>query len=402
MRILVTTPGKLQRISGHYYTKIIYGYDYFSKYLTSFDEVVKIGQCEVNDNENTSHLLQVDGIGVYVYELPKTTGAIDYYKKKKTIEHHALKALHMCDAAALRIPDPLSFFLIKQCQKLNKPFIVEITTDVWTYLSPQNSSMRFGFFFRYYWHYLQKQACLKANGVSYVTQKHLQSRYPSYKSLHPNDTYHFEAAFTDADIPLRQFRKDPRRNFCKDGKIKLVHISGNLSFDGKGYKELLAALDILSQEYDVELGLIGDGQFSTINEQFVKEHNLDKFIRNYGKIESRENLFKILNNSDIFVFPSYTEGLPRVVVEAMACGLPCVGSDIPGNRELMQEEVLVPVHDSISLAKKIKDIVTDKEKLSHYSDENLRKAKKYFSKESTDEISKEFYKNLFNAIVRNK
>ena len=396
MRILVTTPGKLIRSKGHYYTKIIYGYEYFSKYLGAFDEVVKIGQCSEDNLTDTSRLLQVDGKGVDIFELPKTSGAIDYFRKKKDIEKLALTALKSCDAAALRIPDPLSFFLIEQCCKLRKPFVVEITTDIWTYLAPQNSTMRFGLFFRYYWHYLQKQACLKANGVSYVTQYHLQSRYPSYISLHPADQKHFEAAFTDADIPLNQFRQSPKNEFFKDGKIKLVHISGNLSFDGKGYKELLEALNILSKTYDIELGLVGDGELSPANLQYVRDNNLLSFIHKYGKVETRERMFDILNDSDIFVFPSYTEGLPRVVVEAMACGLPCVGSDIPGNRELMQNDALVAVHNGSALASKLDELIRNVELLRVYSVDNLLKAKKEFSKEAVNKKSQEFYQRLAN------
>lgn len=394
MKVLVTTPGKLIKSGGHYYTKIIYGYDYFLKYLNSFDEVVKLGQCVENSEIDTTHLLRVDGEHVSIQELPKTSGALDYFCKKNVIERTALQVLQSCDAAALRIPDPLSFYLIRQCQKLNKPFIVEITTDIWTYLSPKNSTMRLGWFFRYYWHYLQKRACLNACGVSYVTQKHLQSRYPSYKSVHPTDTVHFNAAFTDADIPLAQFRKTPKENFFKNGVIKLVHISGNLSFDGKGYKELLEALNILSKSYNVELGLVGDGELSPINNQFVKENNLDQYIYKYGKVESRERVFEILNSSDIFVFPSYTEGLPRVVVEAMACGLPCVGSDIPGNRELMQDDVLVPVHNGISLAAKLDVLIKSPNDLKKYSEQNLEKAKRKYSKEAVDIVSHQFYKRL--------
>ena len=53
-----------------------------------------------------------------------------------------------------------------------------------------------------------------------------------------------------------------------------------------------------------------------------------------GRVNRRQ-LSDILENSDIFVFPTAAEGLPRVIIEAMAKGLPCVISDVSGNPELV-------------------------------------------------------------------
>ncbi len=78
----------------------------------------------------------------------------------------------------------------------------------------------------------------------------------------------------------------------------------------------------------------------------------------------RRNVWDILNESDVFVLPSwpYLEGLPRVVIEAMACSLPVVGTDVEGTNEaVVQDEtgLLVPHKDIASLSKAIQKLIDD-------------------------------------------
>lgn len=69
-----------------------------------------------------------------------------------------------------------------------------------------------------------------------------------------------------------------------------------------------------------------------------------------------ENVFGILKTSDVFCLPSRSEGLSNALLEAMACGLPCVATDVGGNAELVEHGrtgLLVPPEDPESIAKAI-------------------------------------------------
>ena len=81
----------------------------------------------------------------------------------------------------------------------------------------------------------------------------------------------------------------------------------------------------------------------------------------------REDFREILKAADIFLMPSYREGLPTVVMEAMSAGLPVIGTDIRGNRDLIQPGktgYLVGVDDAGQMAQAIKRLAED---------ENLRR-----------------------------
>jgi len=57
--------------------------------------------------------------------------------------------------------------------------------------------------------------------------------------------------------------------------------------------------------------------------------SLGRFVRFAGPL-GRDEVAKVLGKAAVFVFPSLKEGLPLSVLEAMACGVPVIGSDIPG------------------------------------------------------------------------
>jgi glycosyltransferase involved in cell wall biosynthesis len=84
-----------------------------------------------------------------------------------------------------------------------------------------------------------------------------------------------------------------------------------------------------------------------------------------------------LDCADVFVLPSFQEGLPRAMVEAMARALPCIGSTVGGIPELLSADALVPPGDSVALAAVIRAVVSDPQRLRRMSCENLETARQY-------------------------
>ena len=119
----------------------------------------------------------------------------------------------------------------------------------------------------------------------------------------------------------------------------------------KGFDVLIAALAILrdqGQGFDCEIA--GEGDERAKLEGLIAEHGLEGRVRLVGW---RADVSAFLATGDVFAFPSYQEGFPLVLLEAMAVGLPVASSAIPGPVEMIEEGVdgvLVPPGDPAALA----------------------------------------------------
>jgi len=93
--------------------------------------------------------------------------------------------------------------------------------------------------------------------------------------------------------------------------------------------------------------------------KLVKTLGLGKQVIFTGWLQ-QEDLWMIFRSSDLFVLPSKSEGMPNVMLEAMGCDLPCIGSNIPGIRDIFQyEELMFDPSDETTLADKIGHILSD-------------------------------------------
>lgn len=118
----------------------------------------------------------------------------------------------------------------------------------------------------------------------------------------------------------------------------------------KGFDVLIAALALLrdqGQGFDCEIA--GEGDERPKLEGLIAQHGLGERVRLVGWRDASA----FLATGDVFAFPSYQEGFPLVLLEAMAVGLPVASSAIPGPVEMIAEGVdgtLVPPGDAPALA----------------------------------------------------
>ncbi|MBV8270174.1 MAG: glycosyltransferase family 4 protein [Planctomycetaceae bacterium] len=128
---------------------------------------------------------------------------------------------------------------------------------------------------------------------------------------------------------------------------------------------------------DLRLTMVGDGKERPGLEARARALGLGPRVRFLGQLPAGEAVRAELDRADLFVLPSRTEGLPRAMVEAMARALPCIGSWVGGIPELLPREDLVPPGDAAALARKIREVVCDPDRMARMSACNLEKAEQY-------------------------
>jgi glycosyltransferase involved in cell wall biosynthesis len=123
--------------------------------------------------------------------------------------------------------------------------------------------------------------------------------------------------------------------------------------------------------------VIGEGKHRPELETRASRLGLTERVSFRGQLKTAELVRRELDQAHLFVMPSHQEGLPKAMVEAMARGLPCIGSAVGGIPELLPPEDLVAPGDADALADKIREVVTSPERMAQMSSRNLEKAREY-------------------------
>lgn len=129
--------------------------------------------------------------------------------------------------------------------------------------------------------------------------------------------------------------------------------------EAKGLRDLIAAFGQLAlADSTLTLALVGDGVMKDEILRLVWAAGLENRVRLPGG-QSPVGVAEWINAADVLTLPSWSEGYPNVVVEALACGRPVVATDVGGTREILDGNsgVLVPPRDATSLANAIETVL---------------------------------------------
>jgi glycosyltransferase involved in cell wall biosynthesis len=161
--------------------------------------------------------------------------------------------------------------------------------------------------------------------------------------------------YNAVEIPTQAWKaeRDPNRPFR-------VGCAGIFKY-AKGLPYLFKAVSALSDDRSVALELCGTLRESEkpVYEAMVKKTGIGKNLTLRDPIP-HEEMPEWLRSLDAFVLSSVSEGCPNVLMEAMACGLPCVATRTGAVEELIEDRVsglLVPWGDSRALARALAEII---------------------------------------------
>jgi glycosyltransferase involved in cell wall biosynthesis len=146
-----------------------------------------------------------------------------------------------------------------------------------------------------------------------------------------------------------------------DCSNKLIFLMIGRVLADKGVREYVEAAMLVKNQYaEVEFWLLGgcdSDNSSSISLRMVKDWEEKVIIRYLGEVE---DVREFIAQSDVVVLPSYREGMPRVLLEALAMGKPIIGSDVPGCRDIVIDGVngyFCKVKDALDLSKQMEKMI---------------------------------------------
>jgi glycosyltransferase involved in cell wall biosynthesis len=366
MRVCITTEQRFVRTHDNcIWAPAGSPYSFWRRYLDVFDEARVIARiAEVSVAESSWR--RADGQGVTFLAAPYYVGPAQYLQKYFALRAAVRRAVGEADAVIMRIASHIGACL-ESTLATGRPFGLELIGDPYDVFAPGSIEHPLRPFLRWWFTRTVKRECRKASTVAYVTTASLQSRYRS-------DHAGFSTSYSSIELSQEAFAESPRSFGPKLGHIRIVSV-GSLEQMYKGFDVLIDAVaTCLGVGLDLELVLIGDGRYRPELERRVQTHGIERKVTFVGHIPDGGPVREHLDRAHLFVLPSKTEGLPKALIEAMARGLPCVGSAVGGIPELLPFEDLVARGDVGALARKLVEVVSQPERMTRMSIANLARA----------------------------
>ena len=369
-KLLISCDDYIFRHDGKYYFKSREWHDFYQRYLRVFEDL-RIANRVIDEPELKKGRVLLDDPRIEIHPLPIFHGPVEYAKTYLSAGRAMNDAVVGCDAAILRLPSTVAQRISKQVIKAGIPYATEIVFDACDGAETSNN-----LFEKVLWRIIDRQmrsTCAKADGVACVTEKYLQRRYFSTK---PN---HFVSNYSTLNLD-KSFFTAPR-TYPDKKVLTIAHVDLQIGLHSrKGTDIIIQALGKLKKEKAiiVNVRFAGDDWNNSTEKilNYAKEHGVEHQVECVGLL-SRAELTAFLDNADLFVLPTKEEGLPRVIIEAIAKGLPTVTTPASGNPELISADYLVPFYDVDTLTQKIELLVTNKDEYERVSKENYEHSLQY-------------------------
>lgn len=177
------------------------------------------------------------------------------------------------------------------------------------------------------------------------------------------------------DLPCGSDNFDKTIDRTRSSELNLLFV-GAIKRE-KGIMELVKALDNIC-EMDIHLDICGQLTDSSIKEEFNKLVSKHPEIVLHGYVKGKEKL-ELYNNADVLVLPSYHEGFPLVVLEALASGIGIISTKVGTTPEVLTDENVnwIEIGDVESLRHSILELYDNRKRLDKMKSQNKEKGKQF-------------------------
>lgn len=382
MKLLFCNEGPLYKDEkGNYYGSAL-SEEFFKKYYTIADFItICIRVKKISEDDAKRKMSRLYMSNKEIVELPNlmSVSGLLYRRKVKKILENEIKKV---DLVVVRVPSMIGDIAARICKKNKKVYLADVVGCPWDSLF--NYSLK-GKIMAYPMYLSQKKTVQNADFSIYVTDVFLQKRYPSKKRVIGLS----DVLLEDAKDELLKRRLEHINN--NNGKL-IIGTCAAINVKYKGQHKVIKALSVLKKDgiNNIEYQLVGGGDTKRLL-NIAKKYNVENQVKIIGSLP-HEKVFNWLDSIDVYIQPSFQEGLCRALIEAMSRGLPCIASDVGGNPELISEEWIYNRRKSVKeIVSKIKNINNDT--MIKMSKENFNNSKKY-QKKVLEKKRKNFYDKI--------
>lgn len=374
---------------GNYYS-VVFGDDYWARYLSVFSSVLVVARTELTSIEciTEKHQLIRDK-RISFASLPSYKGPLQFSIVFFWLLFSIFKCSRVDGVHILRLPGAigglaLPFFLFSR-----RAFGVELVGDPYSVFANGGVGGRLSSVYQRIFTSLTRKACRSAAAVAYVTKYAMQAAYPTSSGAF---TTHYSSIQLDSTLIVGSREIEQVSSDCSFSILMV----GSMEQRYKGFDVMIRALRILcDNNFNVVVKIAGEGAYKAELELLVHKLGLSQHVFFLGLL-SRSSVLSLMDEVDLFVMPSRTEGLPRALIEAMARGLPALGSNVGGIPELLHNDFIFESENYAQLASMIGALIGDIPRFSEMSKANIEVARAY----EIDELrvrQRAFYQYLYNA-----
>lgn len=320
--------------------------DVFKRYFEAVDEVVVVSR--MREAELADGLSEITNKKVCFQPVRGVAMALVFTRHGWGNAVLLEKVIERSDMAILRLPSFLGLWAAFRLRWRGVPYFVEVVGF------PREAFAMSGLgtgrkLLAVLFELLTKNAVYRADGAIYVTREVLQKRLPNTG---------LTAFASNVELTVEPFMPSAARYALESGPVKFG-IIGSFNNRYKGIDVAIQSIALLSKRgLNCRLRILGSGDREMILAD-AAGFGVADCVEFSGTLASGTEVYDWLDDLDIYLQPSRTEGLPRALVEAMSRGLPALGSDAGGIPELLPMESIHASGDAEQLAVQMMRLIAD-------------------------------------------
>lgn len=305
----------------------------WDRYLRVFRHIEVVSRCgSLPEHKHPGELNISSRPGISFTFVPDLSSPVAAVTRRAEAKAIIREAVGNADAVIARLPSETGLIAAGVARDLGKPWAAEALGCPWDGL--WNYGNWQGKVYAPVMAWRMRKAMRHAPFAIYVTQRFLQGRYPCRNGS--------AVACSDVEIPTPSKdvleRRMERRS--ESNRPLVFGLVGSLNGKVKGIQTALAAFSRIREQLpSFEFRILGAGDAAPWR-ALAQQHGVADVTRFYGTLPSGGPVLEWLDAVDVYLQPSFKEGLPRALVEAMSRACPAIASSVAGIPELLEAEVL--------------------------------------------------------------